>query len=74
MVNVPIGPSAEELPGIFIQELAPIRGSLVGSFFVGLIPLILVLILLGVFKVPAHYASFSGLVIWLAIFLFSICL
>lgn len=64
MVNVPIAPVNNETAGVFVQELAPIGGSLVGSFFVGLIPLLLVLVLLGVFKTPAHYASFAGLVCW----------
>ncbi|KAI8883020.1 lactate permease [Backusella circina FSU 941] len=71
MVNVPLGPPQETLPGIFIQQLAPIRGSLVGSFFVGLLPLLLVLVLLGVFKVPAHYASFSGLIVCIFIAIFA---
>jgi glycolate permease len=50
--------------GIFIQPLTPIRDSLIGSFFVGIIPLLLVLVLLGVFRLPAYYASFAGLVVW----------
>jgi lactate permease len=50
--------------GIFIQPLAPIGDSLIGSFFVGIIPLIAVLILLGVFRVPAYYAAFIGLFVW----------
>lgn len=50
--------------GIFIQPLTPIGNSLIASFFVGIIPLVLVLVLLGVFRVPAYYASFAGLVLW----------
>ncbi|KAI8394156.1 lactate permease [Radiomyces spectabilis] len=70
MPNIPPPPPASEVAGLFVQELTPIGGSLVGSFFVGLIPLLLVLVLLGVFKVPAHYSSFAGLVtcIFIAIF------
>lgn len=64
MVNVPITPSGPEMEGLFVQQLAPIGGSLVGSFFVGLIPLLLVLVLLGVFRVPAHYSSLAGLIVW----------
>ncbi|KAI8641835.1 lactate permease [Parasitella parasitica] len=56
--------------GIFIQPLTPIGNSLIGSFFVGIIPLIVVLVLLGAFRVPAYYAAFSGLFtcIFIAIF------
>lgn len=64
MVNVPIAPVGPETEGVFIQHLTPIANNLVGSFFVGLIPLLLVLVLLGVFKVPAHYSSLSGLIVW----------
>lgn len=63
MVDIPTAP-AEAYDDYFVQPLAPIGGSLVGSFFVGLIPLILVLILLGVLRMPAHYASFISLVVW----------
>lgn len=64
MVNVPIAPVGPETEGAFIQQLTPIANNLVGSFFVGLIPLLLVLVLLGVFKVPAHYSSLAGLIVW----------
>jgi glycolate permease len=64
MVNVPIAPIGPETEGVFVQQLAPIGGSLVGSFFVGLIPLLLVLVLLGIFRVPAHLSSLAGLVVW----------
>jgi lactate permease len=64
MVNVPIAPIGPETEGVFVQQLTPIGGSLIGSFFVGLIPLLLVLVLLGVFKVKAHFASLSGLIVW----------
>jgi glycolate permease len=50
--------------GIFIQQLTPIGNSLIGSFFVGIIPLLVVLVLLGVFRVPAYYAASSGLIVW----------
>lgn len=63
MLDIPVAPQ-EAYDNYFVQELAPIGGSLVGSFFVGLIPLILVLVLLGAFRVPAHYAAFSGLIVW----------
>ena len=63
-VNVPVAPTGPEMEGLFVQPLAPIANNLVGSFFVGLLPLLLVLVLLGVFKVPAHFASLSGLIVW----------
>lgn len=50
--------------GIFIQQLTPIGNSLLGSFFVGIIPLLVVLVMLGVFRIPAYYASFTGLIVW----------
>lgn len=50
--------------GIFIQPLTPIGDSLIGSFFVGIIPLIVVLALLGIFRVPAYGAAASGLFTW----------
>ncbi|KAG1453297.1 hypothetical protein G6F56_007611 [Rhizopus delemar] len=55
---------------VFVQPLAPIGNSLIGSFFVGLIPLLLLLVLLGVFSVPAYYASFVGLVLCIIISIF----
>lgn len=64
MVNIPVAPENATTAGLFVQELAPIGGSLVGSFFVGLIPLLVVLVMLGVFRIPAHYSSFAGLVVW----------
>ncbi|KAI8369204.1 lactate permease [Choanephora cucurbitarum] len=70
MVNVPIAPEGIENQVSFVQPLAPIGGSLVGSFFVGLIPLLLVLVLLGVFKLPAHYSSFAGLIVCIFIAIF----
>lgn len=62
--HIPSSPPASETVGLFVQELTPIGGSLVGSFFVGLIPLLLVLVMLGIFKIPAHFASASGLIVW----------
>lgn len=50
--------------GIFVQQLTPIGDSLIGSFFVGIIPLLLVLVLLGAFRLPAYYASSAGLIVW----------
>lgn len=64
MVNIPEMPTGAEFDGLFIQPLTPIADSLIGSFFVGLLPLILVLVLLGIFRVPAHLASLSGLIVW----------
>jgi glycolate permease len=64
MVYIPTPPTNGTTDGLFVQQLAPIGGSLVGSFFVGLIPLIVVLIMLGVFRIAAHISSFCGLVVW----------
>ncbi|KAI9280783.1 lactate permease [Sporodiniella umbellata] len=69
-VYTPNPPHISETVGIFVQELTPIRGSLIGSFFVGLIPLLMVLVLLGIFKVPAHYSSASGLIVCIFIAIF----
>ncbi|CAO3645424.1 unnamed protein product [Mucor hiemalis] len=72
-LNMAFGPPPPESiiqSGIFIQPLTPIGNSLIGSFFVGIIPLLLVLVLLGVFRLPAYYAAFSGLVVCLFIAIF----
>ncbi|KAI8988061.1 lactate permease [Mycotypha africana] len=70
MVNIPVAPVGPETDGVFVQQLAPIANNLVGSFFVGLIPLLLVLVLLGIFKLPAHYASLAGLIVCIFIAIF----
>ncbi|KAI8144896.1 lactate permease [Fennellomyces sp. T-0311] len=70
MIEIPVAPP-EAYENYFVQELAPIRGSLVGSFFVGLIPLLLLLVLLGVFRVPAHYSALSGLIVCIFIAIFA---
>ncbi|RCH97378.1 hypothetical protein CU098_010982, partial [Rhizopus stolonifer] len=70
MVNIPVAPAGIEDQVAFVQPLAPIGGSLVGSFFVGLIPLLLVLVLLGGFKLPAHYSSLAGLIVCIFIAIF----
>ena len=57
-----IKPEAYE-EGLFIQPIAPIGDSLVGSFFVGVIPLLVVLVMLGVFRIPAHFSSLAGLIV-----------
>ncbi|KAH8549432.1 lactate permease, partial [Umbelopsis sp. PMI_123] len=69
--NIPVAPNNATTAGLFIQELAPIGGSLVGSFFVGLIPLLVVLVMLGGFRIPAHYSSFAGLVVCIFIAIFA---
>ncbi|KAI8055564.1 lactate permease [Gilbertella persicaria] len=70
MVNIPVAPAGIEDQVAFVQPLAPIGSSLVGSFFVGLIPLLLVLVLLGGFKLPAHYSSLAGLIVCIFIAIF----
>ncbi|KAI9022318.1 lactate permease [Phycomyces nitens] len=70
MVNIPTIPASAYATSAFVQPLTPIGDSLIASFFVGLIPLLLVFILLGVCRIPAHIASLAGLVtcIFIAIF------
>ncbi|KAI7897404.1 lactate permease [Mucor mucedo] len=70
MVNVPTLPTGPEVAGLFVQPLTPIGGSLIGSFFVGLIPLLLVLVLLGIFRVRAHYSALAGLIVCIFIAIF----
>ncbi|KAG2176909.1 hypothetical protein INT43_007563 [Umbelopsis isabellina] len=71
MVYIPTAPTNGTTDGLFVQPLAPIGGSLVGSFFVGLIPLIVVLVMLGGFKMPAHYSSLVGLIVCIFIAIFA---
>ncbi|KAG2218947.1 hypothetical protein INT45_004639 [Circinella minor] len=70
MIEIPVAPP-EAYEKYFVQELAPIGGSLVGSFFVGVIPLVLLLLLLGAFRMPAHYASLTGLIVCIFIAIFA---
>ncbi|SAL98245.1 hypothetical protein [Absidia glauca] len=69
--NIPPVPASAYEEGLFVQELTPIGGSLVGSFFVGLIPLLTVLFMLGGLKTPAHYASAAGLIVCIFIAIFA---
>ncbi|TIC84582.1 L-lactate permease [Nocardioides sp. GY 10127] len=46
----------------FTQELAPVGGSLAASALVALLPLLVVFVLLGAFRLPAHVAALAGLV------------
>ncbi|KAI9316721.1 lactate permease [Dichotomocladium elegans] len=69
MVDIPQAPP-EAYASYFVQPLAPIGGSLVGSFFVGLIPLFLVLIFLGVVRLPAYASAFISLVVCIFIAIF----
>ncbi|KAI7867814.1 lactate permease [Spinellus fusiger] len=68
--SIPEIPASVYEEGLFIHDLTPIGGSLVGSFFVGLIPLLLVLVLLGVFRLPAYLASLSGLIVCIFVAIF----
>jgi L-lactate transport len=52
---------------MFHQILAPIAGNLFLSFLVGLIPIVVVLVMLGVLRRPAWQASLTGLVVGLII-------
>src|SRR5260370_7343837 len=52
---------------MFHQILAPIAGNLFLSFLVGLIPIAVVLVLMGVFRRPAWQAALAGLIIGLII-------
>src|SRR5215469_10072546 len=52
---------------MFHQILAPVAGNLFLSFLVGLIPIVVVLVLLGILRRPAWQAALAGLVIGLII-------
>ena len=52
---------------MFHQLLTPVAGNLFLSFLVGFIPIIVVLVLLGVVRLPAWQAALSGLVVGLII-------
>ena len=52
---------------MFHQLLAPVAGSLFLSFVVGFIPILVVLILLGVVRLPAWQAALAGLIAGLII-------
>jgi len=48
---------------LFQQLLMPISHSLLGSFLVGVIPIAVVLVLLGIIRTPAWIAALSGLLV-----------
>lgn len=52
---------------MFHQILTPVAGSTVLSFLVGLIPIAVVLVLLGIIRAPAWISALSGLVVGLII-------
>src|SRR2546427_9239271 len=52
---------------LFCQPLAPVANNLFLSFLVGFIPILVVLILLGVVRLPAWQAALAGLVVGLII-------
>ena len=52
---------------MFHQLLVPVAGNLFLSFLVGFIPIILVLVLLGVVRLPAWQAALAGLVVGIII-------
>src|SRR5579859_812100 len=52
---------------MFHQILAPVAGNLFLSFLVGLIPIAVVLVLLGILRRPAWQAALAGLVVGLLI-------
>jgi L-lactate transport len=52
---------------MFHQILAPVAGNLFLSFLVGLIPIAVVLVLMGIFRRPAWQAAFAGLIVGLII-------
>ena len=52
---------------MFHQLLTPVAGSLPLSFMVAVLPIVVVLVLLGVFRRPAWQASLAGLFVALAI-------
>jgi L-lactate transport len=56
-----------EATPMFHQLLTPVAGNLFLSFLVGLIPILVVLLLLGLVRLPAWQAALAGLVIGLII-------
>src|SRR5947209_20568080 len=52
---------------MFHQLLAPVAGSLFLSFVVGFIPILVVLVLLGIVRLPAWQSALAGLVVGLLI-------
>src|SRR5260370_35612843 len=52
---------------MFHQILAPVAGNLFLSFLVGLIPIAVVLVLMGVFRRPAWQAALAGLIVGLIV-------
>ena len=52
---------------MFHQLLAPVAGNLFLSFLVGIIPILVVLVLLGIVRLPAWQAALAGLVVGLII-------
>jgi L-lactate permease len=52
---------------MFHQILAPVAGNLFLSFLVGLIPIAVVLVMLGILRRPAWQAALSGLIVGLII-------
>ena len=55
---------------MFHQLLAPVAGNLFLSFLVGLIPILVVLVLLGIVRRPAWQAALAGLIVGLIVALF----
>lgn len=52
---------------MFHQILAPVAGNLLLSFLVGIIPILVVLVLLGIVRRPAWQAALAGLIVGLLI-------
>ena len=63
--SLPGAPASAQMPfadGDFTQKLDPVANSLAASAVVGIVPLLVVFLLLGVFKTKAYVAALSGLV------------
>ena len=48
---------------MFTQQLAPVAGSLTASALIAMLPLITIFILLGVFRIKAHWAGLASLAV-----------
>lgn len=62
--SLPGAPASAQMPfadGDFTQKLDPVANSLAASAVVGIVPLLVVFLLLGVFKTKAYVAALSGL-------------
>jgi L-lactate permease len=56
-----------EVTPMFHQILVPVANNLFFSFLIGFVPILVVLVLLGIVKLPAWQAALAGLIVGLLI-------